>query len=47
MPETRGFHSEFGFGKAKSHFNLPPTHVDEDNMPSMIDGVELFVGKQI
>ena len=47
MPEARGLHGQFSFGEAKSHFNLPAPHVNEDDLPGILDRFERFVGQQV
>ena len=47
MPEARGFHGELSFGEAKRHLNLPTSHIDEDDLPGILDGFKRLIGQQI
>lgn len=43
VPEARGLHSEFSLGKTISHFDLPATHVEKDDLPGVVSGLEGFI----
>ena len=46
-PEAGGFKGEFGFGIAKSHFNLPPAGISENNTPSLVVARDGFISEEI
>jgi hypothetical protein len=46
-PESGRFEGEFGFGIAKSHFNLPSTGISENNRPSVVVARKRLIGEEV
>lgn len=47
VPEPGRLHGEFTLGKVESHLNLPAAHVDEDDVPGVVDGGKRLIGEQV